>query len=42
MDRLPQEKQEQIKKMGSDRLRLKLSKAGTDEDRLMDMGRQEC
>ena len=41
MDRLPPETQEQLKKMGSERLRVKLSRAGTDKDRLADMGRQE-
>ena len=41
MDRLPPESQEQLKKMGTDRLRVKLGKAGYDEDRLLDMGRTD-
>ena len=41
MDRLPPESQEQLKKMSTDRLRVKLTKAGYDEDRLLDMGRTE-
>jgi len=41
MDRLPPDSQEQLKKMGTDCLRVKLGKAGYDEDRLLDMGRAE-
>ena len=41
MDRLPPETQEQIRKMGTERLRVKLGKAGYDEDRLLEMERAE-
>ena len=41
IDRLPPESQEQLKKMGSDRLRAKLTKAGCDEAQVADMGRTE-
>ena len=41
MDRLPPEAQEQLKKMSSARLMLKLGKAGYDEDRLEELGRAE-
>ena len=41
MDRLPPESQEQLKKMGNDRLRTKLMKAGYDEAQVEDMGRKE-
>jgi len=39
MDRLPPETQEQLKKMSTDRLRLKLGKTGFDEDRLWELDR---
>ena len=35
MDRLPTEREEQLRKMGTDRLMVKLGKAGYDEDRLL-------
>ena len=38
MDRLPPESPEQLKKMGSDRLRATLTKAGCDEAQVADMG----
>jgi len=41
MDRLPPESQEQLKKMGTERLRVKLGKAGYDKDRLLEMDRAE-
>ena len=41
MDRLPPESQEQLKKMGTERLSVKLGKAGYDEDRLLEMDRAE-
>ena len=41
MDRLPPESQEQLKKMGNDRLRAKIMKAGYDEAQVEDMGRKE-
>jgi len=39
MDRLPLETQEQLRKMSSERLRLKLGKTGFDEDRLWELDR---
>jgi len=39
MDRLPLETQEQLKKMSTERLRLKLGKTGFDEDRLWELDR---
>ena len=41
MDRLPPETQEQLKKMSSTRLVLKLGKAGFDPDRLEELGRAD-
>jgi len=41
MDRLPPESEEQLKKMGTDRLRAKLTKAGYEEAQVFDMGRTE-
>ena len=41
MDRLPPESQEQLKKMGTDHLRAKLTKAGYEEAQVFDMGRTE-
>jgi len=41
MDRLPPETQEQLKKMSTARLMLKLGKAGYDEDRLEELDRAE-
>jgi len=41
MDRLPPETQEQLKKMSTARLMLKLGKAGYDEDHLEELGRAE-
>ena len=41
MDRLPLETQEQLKKMSTDRLRLKLGKTGFDEDRLWELDRAD-
>jgi len=42
MGRLPLETQEQLKKMSTERLSLKLGKTGFDEDRLLDLDRQTC
>ena len=39
MDRLPLETQEQLKKMSTERLRVKLGRTGFDEDRLLDLDR---
>ena len=41
MDHLPPEAQEQLKKMSTARLMLKLGKAGYDEDRLEELDRTE-
>ena len=41
MDRLPPETQEQLKKMSTARLMLKLGKVGYDEDRLEELDRAE-
>ena len=41
MDRLPPEAQEQLKKMSTARLMLKLGKAGYDDDRLEELDRAE-
>jgi len=41
MDRLPPEAQEQLKKMSTARVMLKLGKAGYDDDRLEELDRAE-
>jgi len=41
MDRLPLETQEQLKKMSTDRLRVKLGRTGFDEDRLCELDRAD-
>jgi len=41
MDRLHLETQEQLKKMSTDRLRLKLGKTGFDENRLWELDRAD-
>jgi len=38
MDRLPLVTQDQLRRMSTDRVRLKLGKTGFDEDRLLDLG----
>ena len=41
MDRLSSERQESLKKTGSDRLKFKLVRAGMSEDKVMEMDRSE-